>query len=109
LFRAWIDRAPGGSEQIEMRVGPTKCDRFDALWLSSDLWPDRSAVAWIPRGTLSGDELWQSLIEAYWIAERDVNVWDGPNFSEVIGDKRSVLSSKTLDRLSAKVWPRDRA
>lgn len=105
LFRAWIDRGPGDSEMIEMRIGPTKCDRFDALWLSSDLGPDKFAVAWIPRGVVTGDELWQSLIEAYWIAERDVNEWDEPNFSEVIEDKVSILSSKAIDRLRAKVWP----
>ena len=107
MFRAWIDRAPGDSEQIQMRVGPTKCDRFDALWLNSDLGPDKCAVAWIPRGVVTGDELWQRLIEAYWIAERDINEWEEPNSSDLIQDKRSLMSSKTLNRLSAKVWPGD--
>ncbi len=107
LFRAWIDRAPGDSEQIEMRIGPTKCNRFDALWLNSDGWPLKDAVAWIPRGTLRGDELWQRLIEAYWIAERDINEWEEPNSSDLIQDKRSLMSSRTLNRLSAKVWPGD--
>lgn len=88
-----------------MFVGPTKCGEFDALWIKSDWTTTKDAVAWIPRMQLTGTTLWQTLLDAYWSAERDENDSDRPNYNEIIHDKRAIATKEELEQIAARIWP----
>jgi|688.fasta_scaffold1325921_2 hypothetical protein len=105
VFRAWLDHGPGSSEEVAVFVGPTKCGRFDALWINTDSASAKDAVAWIPSKQLSGTSLWVSLLEAYWSGERDENDADRPNYDEIIADPSAIATKEQLSDLAARVWP----
>jgi hypothetical protein len=106
LFAAYIDRSPIDSEEIEYRVGPSKCDRFDVLWRKSD-WNNEdstTAMSWLPRQQISGKELHVALLEALFKAEKENLEIDEPNFSEIIDSKDSLLSTDEAGQLAARIF-----
>ena len=105
LFRAWLFHGPGHPEEIAMFLGPTKCGEFDALWVKGDWATSKDAVAWIPRNQLTGTTLWQTLLDAYWSGERDENDSNGPNYDEIIPDKRAIATTEQLEQIAARIWP----
>lgn len=106
LFAAYIDRSPIDSEEIEYRVGPSKCGRFDVLWRKSD-WNNEdstTAMSWLPRQQISGKELHVALLEALFKAEKENLEIDEPNFSEIIDSKDSLLSTDEAGQLAARIF-----
>lgn len=106
LFAAYIDRSPIDSEEIEYRVGPSKCGRLDVLWRKSD-WNDKdstAAMSWLPRQQMRGKELHVALLEALFTAEKENLEIDEPNFSEIIDSKDSLLSADEARQLAARVF-----
>ena len=63
---------------------------------------------WCPKGRKAEDGPigGQYQLTAYWQREKAVNDWDGPNYSELIRDKRAAASSKHLSDLIAVIWPK---
>lgn len=106
LFRAYLGHGPGHSEQLCMFIGPTRCGRFDALWLSTD-WSNskKQAVAWLPRREMTGADLWQTLLEAYWRAEKEENEADQANYDEIIPDAKAMAAPSDVKALGAIIWP----
>lgn len=106
LFAAYIDRSPIDSEEIEYRVGPSKCGRFDVLWRKSD-WNNEdstTAVSWLPRQQICGKELHVALLEALFKAEKENLEIDEPNFSEIIDSEDSLLSTDEAGQLAARIF-----
>ena len=98
LFMALLSHGPGFSEKAEYRIGPTKCGRFDVLWVKSD-WVDDDdvlalqAVSWLPRHEMKGRALPLALITAWLNAEKKVNGATTPNFDEVERRKTALLNA----------------
>ena len=104
LFSAWIDHGPGSSEKAEYRIGPSKCGKFDVLWISSDFddGETRNAAAWIPRHRMRGKALQLALLEALFAAEKAEHDLDESNFSEVAPSPRAALSNGEVRKLANK-------
>ena len=99
---------PGFDEELRFFVAPSKCGGYDVLWQDSD-WDDEdggnSALAWLPKDTLAGTALWEALLARYWKAEKTSSNWDGPNFHEVITDKKAKLSPEAVWEIVERIWP----
>ena len=106
LFSAWIDHGPGSSEKAEYRVGPSKCGKFDVLWILSDFddGETRNAAAWMPRHQMKGKALQLALLEGLFAAEKAEHDLDEPNFSEIEPSPKAVLSASEVRRVAAKVF-----
>ncbi len=106
LFSAWIDHGPGSSEKAEYRIGPSRCGKFDAVWISSDFdgGDSRNAAAWLPRHRMKGKALRMALLEALFVAERTHLQLDEPNFAEMAFSPRGLLSSSEVWELAAHVF-----
>ena len=106
LFAAWISHGPGFSEKVEYRIGPSKCGRFDVLWTLAEPDVDERihAAAWMPRHEMKGKSMHCALLEALFQMEKTHFSADGPNFSEVIGSDRVLLSSKEVWQITYGVF-----
>ena len=107
LFAAWFSHGPGFQENLLFFVGPSKCKRYDVLWYESD-WNDdggKSALAWLPKGQLTGRKLWETLLTECWKAEKAGWHYHKPIFEEVSFDKRSLLSSEQVWEIADRIWP----
>jgi hypothetical protein len=105
LFKAWLSHGPGHDEDLAFYVGPDDENSHDVLWLESDYAEGATALAWLPRGILSGDELNNALLEAYWQREKDENETEEPNYTEVLKTRGAALSPKQVNELANKIWP----
>ena len=105
LFKAWLSRAPGSTEELGFFAGPSACGTHDVLWLEIDKAKERYPVAWLPRKALAGPQLWRTLLTAYWEAEKSINDWDEPNFSEILPEKRAALTPRDVNDLAIQIWP----
>jgi hypothetical protein len=108
VYRCWIHKMPGFSEILQFHYGPSLDGRSIALWLSSD-WSlpessERFAVAWTTDKKLSSKP-WADFLRAYWMAEKDQNLWDEPNFSEIKSTPRSLMKPDEIWALALSVWP----
>lgn len=106
LFSAWIDHGPGSSEKADYRVGPSKCGKFDVLWISSDFddGKTRNAAAWMPRHQMRGKALQLALLEGLFAAEKAEHDLDEPNFSEVAASPKALLPRTEIQRIATKVF-----
>jgi hypothetical protein len=106
LFAAWIDHGPGASEKAEYRVGPSRCGKFDVLWISSDFddGESRNAAAWIPRHQMKGKTLQLALLAGLFAAEKAHLELDEPNFSEIAPSPKAALTVQDVRRLSEEVF-----
>jgi hypothetical protein len=107
LFAAWLSKGPGFDEHLLFFVGPSRCKRYDVLWHESD-WHDdggKSALAWLPKGQLTGRKLWETLLTECWKAEKAGWDYDKPIFDEVSFDKRSLVSSEQVYEMADRIWP----
>ena len=106
LFSAWIDHGPGSSEKAEYRIGPSKCGKFDVLWISSDFDDGETcnAAAWMPRHQMRGKALQLALLEGLFAAEKAEHDLDEPNFSEVARDAPALLSIKDIQSVAYNVF-----
>ena len=84
LFAAYLFHRTGFQEELEYRIGRSKCGRYDVLWQHSD-WDDQdpTALAWVRKGELTGRALWKTLLIAVWRAEKKAYDYDRPVFNEV--------------------------
>lgn len=101
LFVARISHGVGFDECVEYRVGPSKCGRFDVLWIRNESdWGDEGsqtvAAGWLPRGVLKGAKLHAALLEKVIFDEMSVHRSDRPNFSEVATSNKPLFSSKQV-------------
>jgi hypothetical protein len=108
VFRGWCDKGPGMmSESFRYHYGPSICGTVHALWLSSD-WNHealkKSAIAWTKSEKLP-DAPWVALLRALWEAEKKINFFDGPNYSEIEGTPRSLMNPREIEDLADSVWP----
>jgi hypothetical protein len=107
LFAAWFSHGPGFQENLRFFVGPSRCKRYDVLWQESD-WSDEgiSAIAWIPKGGLTGRTLWETLLTGCWNAEKAADFLPKkPLFDEVKFEEKSLLSSEEIWKIAERVWP----
>jgi hypothetical protein len=106
LFSAWIDHGPGSSEKAEYRVGPSKCGKFDVLWISSDFddGASRNAAAWVPRHQMKGKALQLALLEGLFAAEKAEYDLDEPNFSEVDPASKAALTVREVGQVARHVF-----
>jgi hypothetical protein len=105
LFKAWLSHGPGHDEDLAFYVGPDDENTHDVLWLESDYAEGATALAWVQRGILSGDELNNALLEAYWQREKDENESEEPNYTEVLKTQGAALSPEQVNELANKIWP----
>jgi hypothetical protein len=107
LFAAYLFHGPGFDEELQFRVGTSRCGRYDVLWQDSD-WNEtgKSAAAWLPKGHLTRRALWEILLIALWQAEKAAYDYDGPAFNEVNSQRKSLLSSKEVWEIAERVWSR---
>jgi hypothetical protein len=107
VYRCWIDKGPGFSEELNFHYGPAVGGKAIALWLSSDWSPPdsqlRYAVAWTTQKNLPAKP-WTELLKAYWKAERDYNYLDEPNFSEIVPTPRSLMTPEEIRSIAQAVW-----
>lgn len=107
LFRGLLFHGPGSQEQINFRVGPSKCGCYDVLWQDSD-WSeaDYHALAWLPRKTTTGNNLWKRLLAGYWAAEKEIGSCEhGPNFNDISSDPKGSLSPEDVWAIVDSIWP----
>jgi hypothetical protein len=106
LFAAYIDRSPIDTEKVEYRIGPSKCGKFDALWLMSDFddYASRTAAAWTPRHQMKGKALQLALLEGLFAAEKTHLELDEPNFSELAPTRGSLLSAREIGQAATAVF-----
>lgn len=109
LFSAWIDHGPGSSEKADYRIGPSRCGKFDVLWISSDFDDGETcnAAAWIPRHQMKGKELQLALLEGLLAAEKAEHDLDEPNFSEIEPSPKAALSSSEVRHVVTKIFGSD--
>jgi hypothetical protein len=109
LYAAFLFHGPGFDEELQFRIGLSKCGKYDVLWQKSD-WgrsdEGMGALAWVPKGYLTGRALWEKLLVAVWQAEKAEYDYDRPAFDEVNFQRKSLLSSKEVWKLAEQVWPR---
>ena len=106
LFSAWIDHGPGSSEKAEYRIGPSRCGKFDVLWISSDFDDGETcnAAAWTPRHQMKGKALQLALLEGLFAAENAEHDLDEPNFSEIEPSPKAALSSSEVLKIATKIF-----
>ena len=106
LFAAYLFHGPSFYEELQFRVGPSRCGHYDVLWLGSD-WNEEgpSALAWISKGDLTATTLCKKLLIAVWRAEKAEYGYDRPVFHEIKSDEKSLLSSEAVWQIAAQVWP----
>ena len=106
LFAAYLFHGPGFEEELQFRIGPSKCGRYDVLWLGSD-WNEEgpSALAWIPKGDLTTTTLCKKLLIAAWRTEKADYGYDRPVFHEIKSNEKSLLPSEAVWQIAAQVWP----
>jgi hypothetical protein len=106
LFAAWIHHGPGFPEKVEYRVGPSKCGRFDVLWIKSE-WDDANsfaAAAWTPRCQMKGKPLYLALLNALFVSQKSHESSEGPNFNEVISSDSSLLSGSEVHAIASNIF-----
>ena len=105
IFDSWLNHGPGHDENLSFLVGPDSNDTTDVLWLSSDMADQLSAIAWLPKGILSGKRLYRILLSAYWQREKEEYDMEEPNFTETLENPSAALSSKEIHQLAEEIWP----
>ena len=105
LFKAWLSHGPGHGEDLAFFVGPNDENTHDVLWLESDYAEETTAIAWVPRGILSGKKLCEALLTTYWRREKEENESEEPNFTEVIKTPLAALSQRQINELAEQIWP----
>jgi hypothetical protein len=106
LFAAWIHHGPGFPEKVGYRVGPSKCGRFDVLWIKSE-WDNEDAVsaaAWMPRRQMRGKPQHLALLKALFVAQKSHASSDGPNFNEVARATNALLTSREVCDVTRKTF-----
>jgi hypothetical protein len=104
LFKALILHGPGNQEETQYLVGSSNCGRYDVLWQKTD-WADAViTLSWLPTGRLTGTKLQKALLSSFWSAEKEANEWDGPNFDELIDDKKSAFTSIEIEDVAKEIW-----
>jgi hypothetical protein len=63
------------------------------------------AVAWLPRGQLTGFELWQTLALAFWNMKKEGEYWDNADCVEVIDRPDTLVETDAFRAVLAAVWP----
>jgi len=111
VFCAYIDKGPGFSEKVQWLFGPSIGGKLVALWIESD-WVENpdfalSPVAWVEMKEKLAEPAWANLLRAYWEAERKHNLWDEPNFSEIINSRNSLMRLREVQELADSIWPPD--
>ena len=99
VFAARLSHGPGFDEMLEFRVGRSACGHFDVLWQKADWVVEErqlNAVAWLPRNTLKGKRLSLALLKAVLEAEKQRYNAAAPNFSEVVGGRKSLLDANEV-------------
>ncbi len=104
LFGAWLNHNPGHDEKLSFFVGPNSKDTHDALWVASDMADEPSAMAWLPRGILSGKNLYRALLLTFSQREKEELDSDNPNFTEVLNNPRAAFATKEINELAEQVW-----
>ncbi len=107
LFRAHIDKVPGCQETLEWHFGRSACQKWNVLWLTTDLAKEagKMPVACSSVDLENGVTPWIDLLRAYWEAEKCANEWEGPNYSEIAAAKSAILKPAQIAALAATVWP----
>lgn len=106
LFKASLSHGPGHCEDLAFYVGPDDENTHDVLWLESDYGEGATALAWLPRDILSGDELNEALLATYWQREQEENESEEPNYTEVLKTRGAALSPKQIKELTNRIWPK---
>ena len=104
VYQCWIDKGPGFSENVRFHYGPSTCGKFVGLWVSSDWYEMRLAVAWTGNKALP-ETPWVALLRAYWDAEKSNNKWEEPNYSEIEVTPRSLMKPAQIKEIARSVWP----
>jgi hypothetical protein len=104
LFKAWLSHGPGSDEDLAFYVGPTAANTHDVLWLESDYSEGIAAIAWVPQGTFSKEELNRILLTTYWQREKEETESEEPNFTEVLKTRGAALSPKQVNELAKQIW-----
>ncbi len=107
IFSVWLSHGPGFTEKVVYRAGPSKCGRYDVLWIKGD-WEEGSALsaaAWLPRKKIAGKTLWKALVTEYWKAMKEADDWEEPDVSEVITQLSAAFTQSDVDEIARQVWP----
>lgn len=94
------------TEFVTQFLGPSECGKFDVLWEESEGTEDVAvAVAWLPRGQLTGFALWQALALAFWGARKEGEFWDNADCIEIIERADTAIEAEAFQAILAAVWP----
>jgi hypothetical protein len=106
VCRYYLDAGPQHTEFVTQFLGPSECGKFDVLWEESDLTEEIPiAVAWLPRGQLTGFELWQALALAFWNMKKEGEYWENADCIEVIDRQDTLVETDAFRAVLAAVWP----
>lgn len=103
LFTYRASHASGFSEEVDYRVGPSKCGKFDVLWGRCDSC-GMNAVVWIPRHLKRGKALHVALLSGLFAAQADVFGSDAPCFDEVDTSRGALMTSKDVCEVADAVF-----
>jgi len=98
LFAARLHHGPGHVEEVQYRIGPSRCGRYDVLWTFGD-WDEegvKNALAWTPRHVRRGQPLHRHLLASLFQAENTTGHAEAPPFSEVKSSPPALLPSELV-------------
>lgn len=104
VYRCWIDKGPGFSENVRLHYGPDTCGKVKALWVSSDWAITKCAVAWTKDKKLPTSP-WIQMLRVYWEAEKVENGWEEPNYTEIDSSPASLMKPDQIETVARSVWP----
>ena len=64
-----------------------------------------SSLAWLPVGSATAPDLWEAMLLACWGAEKTINYFEEPNYSEIMDHADALMSTAVVDRIAKVVWP----
>ena len=106
VCRYYLDAGPQHTEFVTQFLGPSECGKFDVVWEGPDLTEEVTvAVAWLPRGQLTGFELWQALALAFWYVKKEGEYWDNADCIEVIDRPDTLIETDAFRAVLKAVWP----
>ena len=106
VCRYYLEAGPQHTEFVTQFLGPSECGKFDVLWEEYDLTEEVTvAVAWLPRGQLTGFELWQTLALAFWNMKKEGEYWENADCIEVIDRPDTLVETTAFRAVLAAVWP----